>query len=381
MKHLLLATLLTPAILIANDYLTGNLELTAVNTYSKPIEKSFHVNENPLRAVITLNGGYSLGSFDLEARVSNRMDDTYIEKASIAYSGRNGNHVYKTEVGTIDTFQGVFENTKTANEQNPFIFKNHGVYNNEFLEGYLSTTLGIQQTYSYLPNGKYILTAKYSLTQARELGEDRAEGSFYGYNSQYVDLDYTESIQSIDLHLIYKDHFSLFLNKARIPVGVNPTEGTPTSDFDRYMLYLADKDSSVFAPKSDFLIDIDRIGIIGSNKYLTYGYEAFHMYMENEDIDVSYHTIGQMHYLATYLTDTITPYVSYGSSLNSKKYSRLYEDYSAGVRYVYNKHVTGLVEWKQSSWIQHKTFKEHKEYLSQDSRHIELISARLILSF
>ena len=373
-----LLLLLIPALLLSNSYVRGTLGVTALGYLDRPTEKSFHVNVEDITPVLTMDSRYIDNNIEAKLRLSNKLDDTFIEHASVAYAGRNCNHIYKLELGTIDTFQGVFSETKLANEQNPFIFKNHGVYNNEFLAGYLDTTVGIQGTYTYLLNYKYLLTAKYSYTQARELSANRSEGSIYGYNSKYQNFDYTTPIQSVDLLLAYKNSFTVFANKAHITINSVGTAEVPS---DIYSKYMSEFDSSIFVPSTPFSININRVGATYTNPYITYGYETFFMDVVNTDIDLEFTARGEMHYLAMYFTDALTGYVSYGVSTNDKKGSKPYEDKIVGARYTISQAMAILAEWKRSSWIQHKTYTEHSNYLDQDSRAIELISTKFIISF
>ena len=377
MKALILGCLLVVSA-IAEWKVSGEVELTGVTTLDAPTKASIHVTESPITTTGGVKACYTTNSTSTKIILSNRLDDTYIEHLSFTYKGRMGKHMYSTQVGTIDTFKGVFTSSEGATKQNPFIFKNHGIYNNEYLAGYLDTTVGFQQTYSYMAPYATLLTAKYSITQARELGEARAEGSIYGYNSKYVDLDYSTPIHSVDLQLEYRDNFKLFFNKAKIIIKFDATDNVPD---DLMTTYLAERDPSIFVPKTPLDIDITRGGFMYRNTYAVYGYEAYKMYYENKDLNTEYSAVGQLHYLAAYPTDDFTPYISYGESTNSKAGSRKYTEKIAGFRYTYNDNVTLLCEWKKSSWIQHRSFAEHVAYLSTDKRHIEILSTRLILSF
>lgn len=373
-----LLLLVLPALVMANVYVKGTLQSTYSHQYNKPSEDSFHVNPDELTNILTLESKYLANNYETVLRLSNKFDDKVIEKASMSYVGRHCNHAYKTEIGTINTFQGILSEDKLPNEQNPYIFKNHGVYNDEFLSGFLANTMGIQQSYTYIIDYTYLFTVKYSLVKPRELSKARAERAFYGYESKYLDLDFNKPFTSLDIQFDYENAFNMFYNKADIEVGAKGTDLVPDNPMAKY---LTEGDASIFVPTTNYRVELNRFGFSYKNEYILYGFDSFLMHLSNEDLGVDYEADGYFNYLALYLADTITAYSSYGVSTNTKKGSMDSIEKIVGLRYNLAKDITVLAEWKNSNWIQNTSFEDYKVAKSSGDRDISMYSVQVMYRF
>lgn len=379
MLRLLLVALLSSVILASETAEVGG---EVVNTYisylDRPTKASYFVNKSPLTTTIAGELYMSRYNFVLDVKVSNRLPESPVERLSVQYNDRKGSHIINTEVGTVETYRGIFHTTRSSKDQSPAIFKNSGVYNDEFLTGFLETTFGIRQTYSYLFSNRYLLSVSYLYSTIRELDKTKSEQSIFGYESGYVDLSHDYKIKSWEIELNLQNSFYLFYHESDILFNVVDANPISAEKFD---IYLSEGDSSILAStNTPYIIDFKRVGGSYTHRNFTYGFEYFDMHYLNHEIGLDTMANGQFHYLAVYLTDNLTPYFSYGWSSNNKT-NKVYREPIIGARYTYTESLTFLTEWKKSSWVQHDTFSDSKQYADSGRGSIELLAFQVIYSF
>lgn len=388
MKTLLLSLLVCSSLLAdLIDDITGSIEGDVKATYisyqDKPTKNTYYINQNNPSFEFSLWGIYHWKDLDFNIKISNRLSDTYIEKASIKYHGRTGRHMYTTEVGTIDTYRGIFDTTASSRDQSPMIFKNSGVYNDEFLQGFLETTIGFEQSYSYILIDKYILTGRYIAARIRELDKTKAEQSIFGYESDYADLTYEDLVYSGSLEFNYSDKLYLFYTNSHVKFGLEATHGLSAEQ--TLNEYGITGDSSLFSYliTSPYDMRVNRVGGSFRNSNFIYAYERFHMHLSNESAMSKLNAEGYYHYLAHYATDEFTPYLSYGASTNDRPNSKKYDEYIIGARYTFDENWLFMTEYRDTNWIQHDTNQQHQDYLevSDKKRDAQMMILQVIYSF
>jgi uncharacterized pyridoxamine 5'-phosphate oxidase family protein len=367
--------LVIPFTLSALD-LTLEIKSTYVDHKERPTDKAYHIQEDGFKNEIAVIGYQVLSNkTHLEFTVSNRLEESYIDKFKFVYNNQFNNHYLQSNLGTIQSMKGIFDNSKNSTVQTPIIHKASGVYNDEFMSGFLDTTIGFEQKYSYMLFRKYTIGVDGYYSKIRTTDNQRAESSAYNYESELADIEFNDPIIGLETTFDYKDKLHFFANNTKSKFTLVKTHDY--TDLEILTMYLTKsplfEKVLLFTSDTPYEFDIDRYGGVYKDTNFMLGYEHFDMKVDHPTNDFESKTSGEYLYLGWFTTDNITPYYAYGRSFDDEDLKL--EEHTLGFRHNITDDLTFLLEWRETDWLQTKDHEAYQELKSNSKK--EEVDAKL----
>lgn len=359
MKKILLALTL-PVILLSADI---DKKLEIISTY-----KDSTNSITPGSHVGTKDGLTTIGSLELfgsltqdityDVKFSNRLEETCVDKAVITYDTILDNNMFVINYGTIQSFKGIFDNSKNNVVQPPMITKSSGVYNDEFMSGLLDTTIGQEIKYSRVFDNGLLLSGSLFETEIRITDKKKSEQAIMNYESTYTDLVWDKPVKGWELSLDYKQNLNIFVGNVQMEFKSIDVSGLTTAQ--KYLAYQQTQDTTLSLTSEEYYkINIDRMGLVYTNSNMIFGYEEQQAKVDQNSKKIHTRAKGHYVYLGTYGLENNAPYVSYSWSKNT--YNDLLEEYTIGNRYSYSDNLAFVVEYTETDWLQTDTVKDYYE--------------------
>jgi hypothetical protein len=278
-----------------------------------------------------------------------------IDKLFVEYSYRYLASMGSIKLGTITTFKGVFDRTLNSTKRIPMIYLPSGVYNDEWMSGFLDTVVGGSVEQSAMIGGT-LLTATVVSGEPRVTDNAKMEAGGFNYESTLSDIDLDDNFYSTTIKVEYMDTIELFTSSAH---GGFTIVDVSNMTYNEKLMYVYlngdDYDRSILLSGNHFTYEINRIGGVLRLGDATITYEEFKMHLVTEGYTKDSH--GNYVY-ANYSIGNYTPYIAVSKSISSHKATeRVY-----GVKYDMSDSITLLAEYRVSDWVQTRDINEYIEW-------------------
>jgi hypothetical protein len=379
------------AMLFCMESFAHDVELEVKSTYVKhtksKYDKAYHIQKDGFKneMAVSLDGEVN-SKMEYKVKLSNRLEDTIIDKALLTYDDRSGKHIYQVNLGTVQSMKGIFDSTQNATVQPPMIHKSSGVYNDEFIAGFLDTTVGIEPKYSYLLDSGFLFTLSGFYSDIRVTDKSKAEKSMFNYESDVADVEFRDKIKQLEFSFEYGDNFMFFRNVVESKFYLVPTHNYSKNEIlAMYMMNspLFEK-PLIFTSGTPYEFQIDRAGGVYKNTNIILGYEQFDMTVEHSTNGFLSETSGWYAYGGWFMTDYVTPYGAYAESKDNEK--NKHKEHTIGVRTTCSDNLTTLIEYRKTDWVQTDTHSDYEAYKKSvgGNKHdtdTELIAIEVIYTF
>ena len=316
-------------------------------------------------------------NLDVVVKASNRLEDTYLDKATVTYSDRVDSTQVVVIGGTLESMNGIFDASKSSVEQPPMINKPSGVYNDEFISGLLDSTIGAEVRVSRLV-GSGMVTVGGFVADIRVTDKSKAEAAVANYDSKYIDIDYSKSIRGVKANIDVTSNMNVFYTTAESSFGVKDISGM--TYIQKVMWYM--QSPSTFDPIIQYVsnerykFSIDRVGGTYVGKCGTLAYERHTTTVDNNSMKVHTKSTGHYVYGNVYVDEDTTVYAAHSWSRSPE--GKQYRENTYGMRSAVSSRVTMLGEYRRTDWMQTDTLEEYKKL---DGKPVDVVTLQVIYRY